>query len=112
VLYVGCLPVEVDPLRQEVCAFPPQRPAPFCLSVGGLSVHCQASPLSHHHPSECGERGEFCRGEFCRLTLGWLTLTQEVAVELYTAFNCCPVFLAPELKEKYYKGKRDSLLGL
>ena len=30
---------------------------------------------------------------------------QEAALELYTQFNCCVVFLGAELKEKYYKGK-------
>jgi hypothetical protein len=29
---------------------------------------------------------------------------QEAALELYTQFNCCVVFLGAELKEKYYKG--------
>ena len=29
---------------------------------------------------------------------------QEAALELYTQFNCCVVFLGKELKEKYYKG--------
>lgn len=28
-----------------------------------------------------------------------------VALELYTNFNCYPVFLGNELKDKYYKGK-------
>ncbi len=29
---------------------------------------------------------------------------QEAALELYTQFNCCVVFLGKDLKEKYYKG--------
>ena len=32
-------------------------------------------------------------------------LLQEAALELYTQFNCCVVFLGAELKEKYYKGQ-------
>ena len=31
-------------------------------------------------------------------------VAQEAALELYTQFNCCVVFLGAELKEKYYKG--------
>ena len=31
-------------------------------------------------------------------------MAQEAALELYTQFNCCVVFLGAELKEKYYKG--------
>ncbi len=27
-----------------------------------------------------------------------------MSLELYSAFNCCPVFLGKELKEEYYKG--------
>ena len=34
----------------------------------------------------------------------WTTVLQEAALELYTQFNCCVVFLGAELKEKYYKG--------
>lgn len=33
------------------------------------------------------------------------TAPQEAALELYTQFNCCVVFLGAELKEKYYKGQ-------
>ena len=29
---------------------------------------------------------------------------QNVALELYTLHNCCPVFLGKDLKDKYYKG--------
>ena len=29
-----------------------------------------------------------------------------VALELYANFNCFPVFLGAELKERYYKGER------
>ena len=35
----------------------------------------------------------------------FVLLPQEAALELYTQFNCCVVFLGAELKEKYYKGK-------
>jgi hypothetical protein len=31
---------------------------------------------------------------------------QEAALELYTQFNCCVVFLGADLKERYYKGAR------
>ncbi len=33
-------------------------------------------------------------------------LVQMVALELYANFNCFPVFLGAELKERYYKGER------
>ncbi len=36
---------------------------------------------------------------------------QEAALELYTQFNCCVVFLGKELKEKYYKGARTGSSG-
>ena len=29
---------------------------------------------------------------------------QMVALELFTEFKCCPVFLGADLKERYYKG--------
>ena len=29
---------------------------------------------------------------------------QMVALELFTEFNCCVVFLGADLKERYYKG--------
>ena len=32
-----------------------------------------------------------------------------MALELFTAFNCCPVFLGKELKEEYYKGEQQPL---
>lgn len=31
-------------------------------------------------------------------------MLQTVALELMTEFNCYPVFLTPELKERFYKG--------
>lgn len=34
-----------------------------------------------------------------------VSLMQMVALELFTAFNCFPVFLGSELKERYYKGR-------
>jgi len=37
--------------------------------------------------------------------LQWRNVLQEAALELYTQFNCCVVFLGAELKEKYYKGQ-------
>ena len=33
-----------------------------------------------------------------------LNMVQMVALELYANFNCFPVFLGAELKERYYKG--------
>ena len=33
-------------------------------------------------------------------------LVQMVALELYANFNCFPVFLGADLKERYYKGER------
>ena len=35
-----------------------------------------------------------------------MSFSQEAALELYTQFNCCVVFLGAELKERYYKGAR------
>ena len=32
-------------------------------------------------------------------------MLQMVALELYANFNCFPVFLGAELKERYYKGE-------
>ena len=29
---------------------------------------------------------------------------QMVALELFSMFNCFPVFLGPDLKERYYRG--------
>lgn len=42
---------------------------------------------------------------------GSLWAVQEAALELYTQFNCCVVFLGKELKEKYYKGKHSHTAG-
>lgn len=39
------------------------------------------------------------------MALQWKNVLQEAALELYTQFNCCVVFLGAELKEKYYKGQ-------
>ena len=36
-------------------------------------------------------------------------LLQMVALELYSTFNCFPVFLGPSLKERYYKGMQQSI---
>jgi hypothetical protein len=34
-----------------------------------------------------------------------VTSLQEVCTQLKRLFNCAPMFIAPEVKEKYYKGK-------
>ena len=34
---------------------------------------------------------------------------QMVALELFSMFNCFPVFLGPDLKERYYRGTCHTL---
>lgn len=36
---------------------------------------------------------------------------QAVYQELKQKFNCCPVFMGQELKDKYYKGEQQGTVG-
>ncbi len=40
----------------------------------------------------------------CFISLLKLSGMQMVALELFTTFNCFPVFLGSDLKDRYYKG--------
>ena len=69
-------------------------PLTWCIDV---SMYC----MTHHET-------EFIVTELAtvpRMALQWRSVLQEAALELYTQFNCCVVFLGAELKEKYYKGQ-------
>jgi hypothetical protein len=44
------------------------------------------------------------------LLLVWTAL-QRVAATLRKGFNCAPVFIDPEIKQKYYKGKTRAAAG-
>ena len=121
-MYVGCLPVELDPDEQDVrflllvswraWQFLPcillssqnkrlgfsMRHMPLrsisCLRSPGLQAVCKRS-LGRYWGRQSWVHHVLIRG----------CLLQEAALELYTQFNCCVVFLGAELKEKYYKGQ-------
>ena len=76
VLYVGCLPVEIEPNEQEVTWKSCIRSYQIC----GVAVLHAVRVIAE------------------------VSATQMVALELYSTFNCFPVFLGPSLKERYYKG--------
>ena len=105
-MYVGCLPVELDPDEQDV------RDASLLLAK--LMSHCLL-------PGPCTCRVLICSASMscmhacstqtstARCQVGWWNVfpdvaVQEAALELYTQFNCCVVFLGADLKERYYKG--------
>ena len=77
VLYVGCLQIEIDSNEQEVrnsLAHPSSLVCESLYIVSSTNITPLLYPL------------------------------QMVALELYSTFNCFPVFLGSSLKERYYKG--------
>ena len=83
-LYVGCLPVEIEPAEQEV---------PHYL-YGRVWL---VSKIPHDV--------YMCHTDFCTILR-----EQNISLELMTEHNCYPVFLGAELKQRYYRGTSPAVL--
>lgn len=81
--------------RLSICAAVWASTVALCSLQRALSVCCvpgAATSIS------------ICPAASCCAWL-WLLCLQEVALQLKQQHNCAPVFIAPDVREKYYKGE-------
>lgn len=105
VMYVGSLPVDIGVDEQEVGAGHENliwaiTAAAATMPHGMVSWSAWPMPVAHWHGhTPCTQSSKCLTTAVCTCHC-----LQRIAIELKRLYNCCPVYIDKDIKEKYYKG--------
>lgn len=73
-------------------------------SAAGLAVSSAAAALITQCTPLCAAKRMISQGSTCAAVCCLLVFVQDVSVQLKQMYNCAPVFIDQDVRDKYYKG--------